>query len=47
MTTNAMAPRVTSFTPQFLVDDLQRSIEYYKKLGFTSASRGSKLERAK
>ena len=35
MTTNAMAPRVTSFAPQFLVDDLERSIEYYKKLGFT------------
>ena len=30
-----MKPRVTSFAPQFLVDDLERSIEYYKKLGFT------------
>ena len=30
-----MKPRVTSFAPQFLVDDLDRSIEYYKKLGFT------------
>lgn len=28
-------PRVTSFAPQFLVDDLERSIEYYTKLGFT------------
>ena len=28
-------PRVTSFAPQFLVDDLERSIEYYEKLGFT------------
>ena len=30
-----MKPRLTSFAPQFLVDDLDRSIEYYKKLGFT------------
>jgi catechol 2,3-dioxygenase-like lactoylglutathione lyase family enzyme len=29
------APRLTSFAPQFLVDDLQRSITYYRKLGFT------------
>lgn len=28
-------PRVTSFAPQFLVDDLARSIAYYEKLGFT------------
>ena len=35
MTTTATRPRVTSFAPQFLVDDLQRSIEYYEKLGFT------------
>jgi len=26
--------RVTSFAPQFLVDDLVRSIAYYEKLGF-------------
>ena len=26
--------RVTSFAPQFLVDDLARSIGYYEKLGF-------------
>jgi catechol 2,3-dioxygenase-like lactoylglutathione lyase family enzyme len=26
--------RVTSFAPQFLVDDLERSIAYYRKLGF-------------
>jgi catechol 2,3-dioxygenase-like lactoylglutathione lyase family enzyme len=31
----AMKPRVTSFAPQFLVDDLERSIRYYEKLGFT------------
>jgi len=30
-----MKPRVTSFAPQFLVDDLARSIAYYEKLGFT------------
>lgn len=34
MTTTAMKPRLTSFAPQFLVDDLQRSIGYYEKLGF-------------
>ena len=28
-------PRLTSFAPQFLVDDLARSIAYYRKLGFT------------
>ena len=27
-------PRVTSFAPQFLVDDLERSMSYYRKLGF-------------
>ena len=26
--------RVTSFAPQFLVDDLARSISFYEKLGF-------------
>jgi catechol 2,3-dioxygenase-like lactoylglutathione lyase family enzyme len=35
MTTTAPKPRVTSFAPQFLVDDLSRSIAYYRKLGFT------------
>jgi catechol 2,3-dioxygenase-like lactoylglutathione lyase family enzyme len=28
-------PRVTSFAPQFLVDDLERSMSYYRTLGFT------------
>lgn len=28
-------PRLTSFAPQFLVEDLERSIAYYEKLGFT------------
>lgn len=28
-------PRVTSLAPQFLVDDLERSMTYYRKLGFT------------
>ena len=35
MSTTEKKPRVTSFAPQFLVDDLERSIEYHKKLGFT------------
>lgn len=35
MTTLTSTPRVTSFAPQFLVDDLARSIAYYEKLGFT------------
>jgi catechol 2,3-dioxygenase-like lactoylglutathione lyase family enzyme len=34
MTATAMKPRLTSFAPQFLVDDLKRSIGYYEKLGF-------------
>ena len=33
--TVAMKPRVTSFAPQFLVDDLERSMAYYRRLGFT------------
>jgi catechol 2,3-dioxygenase-like lactoylglutathione lyase family enzyme len=35
MTTTKTKPRLTSFAPQFLVDDLARSITYYQKLGFT------------
>lgn len=35
MTTTHTTPRVTSFAPQFLIDDLARSIAYYEKLGFT------------
>ncbi len=31
----AMTARVTSFAPQLLVDDLERSISYYQKFGFT------------
>jgi hypothetical protein len=34
MTTHP-TPRVTSFAPQFLVDDLAHSIAYYRRLGFT------------
>jgi catechol 2,3-dioxygenase-like lactoylglutathione lyase family enzyme len=34
MTTTSTTPRLTSFAPQFLVDDLDRSIAYYEKLGF-------------
>jgi catechol 2,3-dioxygenase-like lactoylglutathione lyase family enzyme len=33
--TNQSEPRITSLAPQFLVDDLQRSIAYYEKLGFS------------
>lgn len=32
--TIAAAPRVTSFAPQFLVDDVARSIAFYRRLGF-------------
>lgn len=35
MTTKTTTPRVTSFAPQFLVDDLARAIAYYQKLGFS------------
>ncbi|HET7450027.1 MAG TPA: VOC family protein [Gaiellaceae bacterium] len=35
MSTLASKPRLTSLAPQFLVDDLARSIDYYRKLGFT------------
>lgn len=35
MTPTGTKPRLTSFAPQFLVDDLQRSIAYYQKIGFT------------
>ena len=35
MTHTGITPRVTSFAPQFLVDDLERSIRYYQRIGFT------------
>ena len=35
MASSTTRPRVTSFAPQFLVDDLARSMTYYQKLGFT------------
>ncbi len=35
MKTTKTKPRLTSFAPQFLVDDLARSIAYYEQLGFT------------
>jgi catechol 2,3-dioxygenase-like lactoylglutathione lyase family enzyme len=35
MTSTTKIPRVTSFAPQFLVDDLERSMAYYQKIGFT------------
>ena len=34
MTTTQTTPRLTSLAPQFLVDDLARSIAYYERLGF-------------
>ena len=34
MTKLKTEPRVTSFAPQFLVEDLARSIAYYQKFGF-------------
>ncbi|HEV7242692.1 MAG TPA: VOC family protein [Thermoanaerobaculia bacterium] len=35
MTTTAMKTRITSLAPQFLVEDLDRSIAYYRRIGFT------------
>ena len=35
MATPTTQPRLTSLAPQFLVEDLRRSIDYYEKLGFT------------
>lgn len=35
MPEHEIQPRVTSFAPQFLVDDLARSMTFYQKLGFT------------
>src|SRR5688500_20384810 len=35
MATTHTTPRITSLAPQFLVDDLGRSIAYYRRLGFT------------
>ena len=34
MSTLETRPRLTSLAPQFLVDDLARSITYYRRLGF-------------
>ncbi|HJP59817.1 MAG TPA: VOC family protein [Gemmatimonadaceae bacterium] len=35
MMTINVRPRLTSLAPQLLVDDLQRSIAFYEKLGFS------------
>ena len=35
MRTLGVKPRLTSLAPQLLVDDLTRSMAYYRKLGFT------------
>lgn len=32
---STIKPRLTSLAPQFLVDDLHRSIAYYERIGFT------------
>lgn len=34
MTAIHSTPRLTAFAPQFLVEDLSRSIAYYQRLGF-------------
>jgi catechol 2,3-dioxygenase-like lactoylglutathione lyase family enzyme len=34
MAIHTTKPQLTSFAPQFLVDDLARSMEYYRRLGF-------------
>ncbi|HEX8673566.1 MAG TPA: VOC family protein [Longimicrobium sp.] len=34
MAPSATRPHLTSLAPQFLVDDLARSVAYYRKLGF-------------
>lgn len=33
--TNPTKPRLTSLAPQFLVDNLERSMAYYERLGFS------------
>ena len=35
MSATTLKTRLTSFAPQFLVDDLERSIAYYEKIGFS------------
>jgi catechol 2,3-dioxygenase-like lactoylglutathione lyase family enzyme len=35
MSTTTRSVRVTSFAPQFLVDNLERAIAYYEKIGFS------------
>jgi catechol 2,3-dioxygenase-like lactoylglutathione lyase family enzyme len=34
VTRTAIKSRLTSFAPQFLVDDLERSMAYYQRIGF-------------
>jgi len=40
MSTTTMKPRVTSFAPQFLVDDLERSIAITRRAASVSMSLG-------
>jgi catechol 2,3-dioxygenase-like lactoylglutathione lyase family enzyme len=35
MSTTRIEARLTSFAPQFLIDDLDRSMAYYQKIGFS------------
>jgi catechol 2,3-dioxygenase-like lactoylglutathione lyase family enzyme len=35
MSTTRIEPRLTSFAPQFLIDDIDRSMAYYQKIGFS------------
>ena len=35
MNASTTKPRVTALAPQFLVDDLERSMAFYRRLGFT------------
>jgi predicted lactoylglutathione lyase len=46
MITTATKARLTSFAPQFLVDDLDRSIRFYEKLGFKFGERGKVFTRS-
>jgi hypothetical protein len=42
MPTPTRTARITSFAPQFLVADLDRSIAYYQKIGFSFGRLGSR-----
>jgi hypothetical protein len=46
VTMSTMKPRLTSFAPPFLVDDLERSIAYHQKIGFTFGEPGKDSTRS-